>query len=214
MGDARMTKKSEIDLLVVRSGRTDWDEGGRLQGATDLPLAETGGAGVEAVVGDLRRDDAELKLDAVLHAPDEASVATAKVLTAALGGKARRLAGLAGASLGLWEGLRESELLDRYPTAYKQWREDPASVNPPEGETFVAAQARVLGALAKALDKSGGKRVGVVLRPLEFGMLRAVLTEQPAGRLWTLVEDGPAAARHTPTVASFRAALDALKAGA
>jgi len=46
-----MAKKDQIDLLLVRSGRTEWEEAGRLQGQADLPLSE---AGREVVLANLR----------------------------------------------------------------------------------------------------------------------------------------------------------------
>ncbi len=207
-----MAKKNEIDLLLVRSGRTDWEEVGRLQGSTDLPLSEQGRTVVGATINHIALSQPELIFATVLTAPDEASVDTAGMLSERCSGKVRICQGLGAFRLGLWEGLLEENLDERFPKAYRQWRQDPSQVNPPEGETFVAGEARLLTALLKTLEKQSGKSVGVVLRPMEFGLLRSIIHQAPTSELRRLVEDGPLHERCSVGLSVFRTALDSLKA--
>lgn len=209
-----MAKKNEVELLLVRSGRTDWEEVGRLQGSTDLPLSEQGRAVVGATINHIALSQPELCLTSVLCAPDEASVETAGMLSERCSGKVRIYPGLGAFRLGLWEGLLEENLDERFPKAYRQWRQDPAQVNPPEGETFFAGEARVLVALLKALEKQSGKSIGVVLRPLEFGLLRSIIHQAPTSELRRLIEDGPLHERCFVELSVFRTALESLKASA
>src|SRR5690606_2258938 len=76
-----------------------------------------------------------VELDVVLHGPDECSQQSAKIVSQHFGGRVKLVDDFREMDLGLWEGLRECELLDRQPTAYKQWRADPSSVQPPDGDT-------------------------------------------------------------------------------
>jgi len=85
-------------------------------------------------------------------------------------------------------------------------------VNPPEGESFVAGEVRLLTALAKALEKGPGTSIGVVARPMEFGLLRARIDGRPTSELWTIVEDGPASARAQVRIPELRARVESLKA--
>lgn len=208
-----MAKRSEIELLLVRSGRTDWEDQGRLQGHADLPLAETGRATLVANLNHLLGASDGLSLATVVSAPDEASRETARLLAERTGAKVRVNDNLKALNLGLWEGLPDEQLTERYARSFKAWHEDPASANPPEGEPFVAGQVRVLTALARVLEKAAGP-VGVVLRPLEYGLVRAVLANQPTSKIWRLVEDGPLTERATVDPTSIRGVLDQLKAKA
>lgn len=208
-----MAKRSEIELLLVRSGRTDWEDQGRVQGHADLPLTESGRGALVANLNHLLGVSDGLALTAVVTAPDEASRETARLLAERTGAKVRVSDNLGALNLGLWEGLPDEQLTERYARSYRAWREDPASVNPPEGEAFVVGQVRVLTALARSLEKATGP-LGVVLRPLEYGLVRAVIAGEPTSKLWRLVEDGPLTERVTVDPASIRGVLDQLKAKA
>lgn len=208
-----MAKRSEIDLLLVRCGRTEWEDQGRLQGHADLPLGESGETALVANLNHLLGTEG-LTLSSVVSAPDEASQASARLLAERTGaGKVRVSDNLRAINLGLWEGLLDDQLTDKYPRAYKQWREDPAAINPPEGEGFTAGQVRILAALAKVLDKASGP-IGIVLRPLEYGIVRAVVAGLPTDKVWELVEDGPLTARERVSPATIRGVLEQLKAKA
>ncbi len=187
-----MAKDAAIRLLVVRSGSTCWDGGGRLQGACDLPLSETGRADVEA----LTRSLGTVTFSTVVCAPDEASVETAKLVAAAgrrSSGKVQAVPELADPHVGLWEGMRQEELEDRYPRAWGQFTDDALSVTPPEGDTIDSLQARLLPALARVVSRArAGTRMCIVLRPLGLGVLRCRLRGLPIADAWKL--SGPMAA--------------------
>jgi broad specificity phosphatase PhoE len=185
-----MAKGERIRLLVVRCGSTEWDEAGRMQGAADLPLCEAGRQSTEAIAGDIAVDPPQV----VLSGPDEASRTAAKVLAQAAGAKVKTLDELSEIHLGLWEGLLESGVEERYPRAAKQWAEDPGGVSPPEGESLQHAKERILTALADGIDRlKEGAAAAVVLRPVALGIVRCWLNDAPTAELWSQIRDRPAA---------------------
>lgn len=207
-----MAKSDIVELLLVRTGRTEWDDTGRLQGGTDLPLSEAGCADLARAMDGHLRHAGSPTITTALHAPDEASTQTARMLTELGGGKAKSVTGLGAMKLGLWEGLLETELMDRYPTSYRQWRENPALVNPPEGETLLDTQLRLVQTLLKSTERAAGKTLAVVLRPLEFGLVRATLAGRPTSDLWTMIEDGPATERLSVARGSLKELIENFKA--
>ncbi len=172
-------------LCVVRCGETAWEQEGRLHGSTDLPLATVGRASVNADMARLRGASPS----AIHHPADEAATETAQIVARATGARLKQNAAIADPDLGLFEGLLERELADRYPKRYKQWHEDPLSLIPPEGEPVADARSRLLGAVAKLLRKSRAAEVAVVLHPIAFGLLRCRLADWPPEHLWHLLED-------------------------
>ncbi len=197
-----MGKASKIRLLVARAGSTAWDDAGRVQGGSDLPLSESGRAAVVVGLTSLKATS----LDVILCGPDEASQETARLLaqTAKSGGaKVKIVPELAEVELGLWEGMLGEDLQERFPRACRQWQEDPASVNAPEGECLGAAAERVVRGLVEALERvkgpSGWRGTGeepavaaaVVLRPIALGIVRCWLNNVPTNRLWSEVKDKP-----------------------
>lgn len=183
-----MAKTTRTRVLVIRSGMTAWDESGRVQGAADLPLSETGRLEVRDRAAELAGED----LSVVLAASDEASVQTAGLIADATGSKVRILAPLGEVHLGLWEGLPMAELESRYPRACRQWMEDPACVSAPDGENLAEAEDRIIGELCKAVQRvRGGGAVGVVLRPFALGLVRCWLSGAPTCELWTHIHESP-----------------------
>lgn len=177
-----MAKASEFRLLLIRSGDTAWDREGRLAGQSDLPLAE----GVAASIERAAHEHVGTGVGLILAAPDEASGQTAEILSRATGARVRRIGGLREPGLGLWEGLRATELEDRCPSTFHKWREDPSGVHPPQGESLAEAGHRIRGEVARALTRSRGHEpaIGLVVRPMARGIIRCWLEQRGLRRLW------------------------------
>lgn len=178
-----MSKNTAIELILIPSAPSEWDEEGRLQGRSDLPMSAAGVESLDALVTSLASDSVQQ----VLTAPDEASVGTARRIAKAVKSKAKQIDALADVALGLWEGLQQAQANERYPKVYRQWRADPLSVVPPEAEPFEEAAQRVLTALSKALVKaikSEKNRVAVVLRPTALAIVLSWIRQEPIGEHW------------------------------
>ncbi len=182
--------KTEIyNVVLIRCGETEWDRAHRIVGRVDLPLAPASADGLTGSVGSLDGT----QLSAVLHGPDQCLIATAEAVSRVTGGKLKRVPELMDVGMGLWEGLRTQELEEKFPSAYRQWRERPASVSVPEGEPMREATDRLIGALGRALDKlrHPDPGVGVVLRPMSFSLVLAWLTGEDVSAV-TVPEGGAA----------------------
>ncbi|MEM1072359.1 MAG: histidine phosphatase family protein [Planctomycetota bacterium] len=179
-----MPKSTHIHAVLIRSGMSEWDESGRLVGRADLPLAPEG---LEAV-GEASRGLDGVTLSSILHGPDQCSVATAEAYARVTAGKLREVADLADVDLGLWEGLLRGEVEEKFQKAYRRWIEDPGEVVVPEGEPIADAQARIVGGLSRTLEKlrQPDPGVGIVLRPIAYGLVRCWLLGRPVSELWAL----------------------------
>lgn len=175
-----MTKKPQIHLILTPSAKTVWDEAGRLQGASDLPPCPAGLAALDALI--VRA--AAASPTAILTATDEASIETASRLAHATGLKPRLLKALAEPSLGLWEGLQESTVIERHPTTYRIWSCDPARVAPPEGSEFNQSAERIIMGLVRFLEKTARTRIAVVARPMARAILSSWVRGEWVGNAW------------------------------
>lgn len=183
-----MAKSSDINVLLVKAGPTTWDEADRVAGATDLPLSDIGRAAIPLHLRLLEG----IRLATVLTGPDEASIEIGKAIAEGAGGRHRTIDELHEIRLGLWEGCLRSELAEKHPKTMRQWNEDPASVNVPQGETLAEAEDRVLAELGRILEKSrSDDRVAIVLRPVVMGLLRCWMEGHPGQKLWTLIAQSP-----------------------
>jgi len=149
------------DVVVIRAGCTDYDDQHRIQGALDLPLNERGQHQVQALINKV----AGSKLEVIYTSPCESARATAEQIGESLGTSVKVLDGLRNLDQGLWEGQTVDEVRRKYPKAYKQWRESPESIRPPEGETVREAMQRIRNELQKPCKRKHAFAV-VVGEPL------------------------------------------------
>jgi probable phosphoglycerate mutase len=72
------TRREPLDLVLVRHGKTDWNENGRLMGRVEISLNERGRMQAEAVARAL----APMRLRAVLASPQRRTQETAAIVAA------------------------------------------------------------------------------------------------------------------------------------
>ena len=157
-------------IILARHGETDWNLERRVQGHTDRPLNETGrGQAVK-----LARELAGEPLDAVYASDLQRARETARIVAEPRGLTVTLLPALREKHFGTWEGLTDTEVLERFPSARRgSWG---------DGETSDDVAGRVLAALHAIAREQPGGRVLVVTHG---GPLRAVL------RHCTVEHDGP-----------------------
>lgn len=189
-------------LNLIACGETTWNQEGRLLGSADLPLSQparsTAITEAEHLAAMIEARDGKSRspISTIYHSPDEAAAETAQVFASALNTKVKPVDGLTDPHLGLLEGLTEQMIADRFPKRYKQWRKDPTTVSPPEGEELVDARARLFRTLARLLRKSKSRETAVVLHDLNLGFLRCWLAGAPTQQLWQMVRDRPLIERY------------------
>lgn len=185
-----MAADTSVQVVLVKSGVTAWDATGRCSGTADLPLCPEGRLAAEECAGQLAAVSAAVAAGGVLSAPDAASLETAAVLTRRFGGRVRAIEEWAEPGMGLWEGQSDEQLAERFPKAYRQWKQDPSSVSIPQAEPLEDAQSRIAEEFAKVLGRkraSDGHPAVVVLRPLAMGLVVCWLDSRPLSELWTVI---------------------------
>lgn len=126
-------------LYIIRHGETEWNKVKRLQGQTDIPLAEEG----IRLARETGRGMKNLPIDLVISSPLKRAVQTAQLLTEGRDVPLLTDERIIEISFGDWEGecIFDSEVL---PTEFRRlFYEDPLHcICPPGGETFDEVRAR------------------------------------------------------------------------
>lgn len=187
-----MAKRTSITLTLIRCGETTWDALGRVHGATDLPLSDAGRLAVHASLPQA----STCKATIVHHPADEAATETAAIVSQAIGAKPREAPELADPNLGLLEGLTEEEFAERFRSRHKQWRDDPATLSPPEGEEMAEAVGRLFRGVAKIIKRSRGDEVAIVVHDLGLAMLRCWLSNRPLSEMREMLDPEPRIERY------------------
>lgn len=175
-------------LVVIRAGATDYETQGRIRGTLEVPLCEQGIEEAEQSAQHL----ATFAPDALATSHDIAARETARIIGRRLGIEPKSLAGLANLDLGLWQGSRADEIRARQPRLHRQWRCNPWTVTPPEGETLDAACRRVESVIERFLRRSFSQTVALVLPSPLDRVVRWMAMGQPVGDLWRRAPHDPA----------------------
>jgi glucosyl-3-phosphoglycerate phosphatase len=123
----------------LRHGQTVWNAERRFQGQSDIPLDETGLAQAERAARLL----AALRPDMIVSSDLNRAAATAAPLARLTGLEVILDKDLRERQGGLWEGLNDAEIRERFPRAHATW-------DPPDGEPSVAVADRVAAAIQRA----------------------------------------------------------------
>jgi broad specificity phosphatase PhoE len=149
-----------VRLVLWRHGQTEWNVQRRFQGQSDIPLDEIGQHQAERAARLLAalQPCAIFSSDLIRATATAAPLARLTGLTVTLDKELRERHG------GLWEGLTDTEIRERYPVEHSQWR-------PPEGEPTAAVADRACAAM---------ERIASTLTP---GTLAVVVSHGAALRL-------------------------------
>lgn len=171
-------------IILIASAQTDWRMQGRLSGDTDLPLNQAGHQQAIVDGGAVSM----LKPTICRCGPEQATKQTAAVIAHEIGIRFRAIKELREMDLGHWEGLTIEEFRDRFPKVDRQWRAEPTTVEPPEGESILVAAHRLIDALRKVLKRHPDDTIAVVVGQFAHAVLRCRLEDAGYGRFWDHID--------------------------
>ncbi len=171
-------------LYVLQTGRTTWEDLGRIESAAGAPLSEAGAT----QVAETARELISRNITAVFAGDGEAEKQTAQAVADELSVKVHTQGEIREFDYGLWQGLTIDEVRRRQPKVYRQWMDTPDSVCPPGGETLDEALKRIRRAVKRIVKRQKDGAVLLVLRPVVLGLLRGYLAGDEPAALWQHVD--------------------------
>ncbi|MEL7499118.1 MAG: histidine phosphatase family protein [Planctomycetota bacterium] len=151
---------SGAEVRFVKAAGTELDDQGRICGSLDLPLSESG----QATAADVVLGFEDQPIASIFTASCLAAQQTAKAIAKSHGIRVRVEETWQNLNHGLWHGKCLGEIKETVPKFYRQWRDSPETIAPPEGETFSDVRKRCLASVKKIKKKKHqtGKLILVV----------------------------------------------------
>ena len=170
-------------IYLIRHGQTAANNGKMFQGSLDYSLNPSGLAQAQK----LGEYFADIHLDAIYSSPMLRARMTAAAIATRKNMAYRTVSGLEEANFGQWEGMTFDEIYQRWPEQMDKFFMEPASWQPPGGESFAMVQQRALAAFQQILDRSEeGSAVAIVSHG---GIVRVQLSHilgMPLDNMWRL----------------------------
>lgn len=154
-------------LILVRHGKTDWNETGRCQGVSDVPLNPAGIEQAEKLAFSLKDE----KIDRIYSSDLMRAHTTAEKIAAYHSIDIDIRDDLREMDQGVFEGLDFSSIREKYSDVLEHWREDPETLQLPGGEALSGVQQRALKAIADIKSRFGSQNTVVVSHNLVIGTL-------------------------------------------
>lgn len=158
---------SGTEILMLRHGQSEGNEGGRFGGHGPTPLTALGHAQARATASALAQEG----LSEIFASDLVRAMQTAEPICAATGLRLATTPALRERSVGVFTGLTFAEAEERYPDVFTaMMRRDPEAC-PPEGETTHACMARAGRFLDELVARSGERRVLLVSHAFTLNLL-------------------------------------------
>jgi broad specificity phosphatase PhoE len=155
---AAVQEHTATTILLIRHGRTAWNEQRIFRGRADVPLSPEGSRQAAALAERLAGD----ALSAVYTSPLSRARVTAEHVAEVHALEVQPLEGLRDMGYGAWEGIPEDQVEERWADLYAKWRSAPHLVRPPGGETLAEVRERALGALGEIAARHAGSTLAAV----------------------------------------------------
>ncbi len=167
-------------LILIRHGKTYWNDERRYQGHTNIELNHEG---IRQALN-LQRRLKDVKLDAVYSSDLSRAYKTAEIIAEPHGLRVQIAPGLREINFGEWEGLTYTELLRNYPHELKLWQENPQELRLPQGETFSQVRDRAVAEVQSIMNKYPGGTIAFVSHGGTIATLICGLLKQPLKNMW------------------------------
>lgn len=162
-------------LILVRHGQTEWNQLGRIQGRTDIPLNDTGIMQARAAGEWLN----QRRIDAVYSSPMQRAFDTATEIARPHGLPVISLDDIIEIDFGLWEKKTADELKKLYPEYWNDWSwhlDEEKSANM-QAESAYTILNRVKRALNSIFEENTAGSTAVVVShtmPIKLIMANAI----------------------------------------
>ncbi|WP_366922398.1 alpha-ribazole phosphatase [Metallumcola ferriviriculae] len=178
-----------LEMYLVRHGETLWNQDHKYQGHQDVPLSEVGRRQAKELAHWLK----EVRYTAI-YASDlsraydtAAAVADSRAIKVTADRRLREI------NFGTWEGRTFKEINKIFPDIVKQWMENPAEVNLPEGESFALVKKRAYQAVKDIVAKNeyAGK-VAVFSHGATIRTILCSVLDLPLKAMWQIEQGNTA----------------------
>lgn len=171
-----------LRIYLTRHGETEWNKEGLLQGKSDVKLSAEGIHQAHLLANYLLSH----KFDVVYSSDLSRAVETAEILAAKFNLPVNTTPYLREVNFGDWEGESISDLAKEHPKSFGRFFTAPERCHPPNGETFLEAQARVMIALRNIIAEHDNQNVLIVAHGAVNRLIIGAALDMPIHKMWAI----------------------------
>jgi len=169
-------------IFLIRHGETEWNRIKLLQGSSDVKLSSEGLHQARLLANYISLQH----VDAIYSSDLSRAVETAKILADRFKLPVKKIPDLRETNFGDWEGKNIDELIDESPFEFGRFFTSPERCHPPNGETFIEAQARAMNALREIIADHDDQNVLIVAHGSINRLIIGAALDMPIHKMWAI----------------------------
>ena len=173
-----------LRIFLIRHGETEWNRQNRLQGHSDTHLSPEGFH--QAIT--LAQHAPFQHVDAIYSSDLTRALSTANILAERFNLAVKKMPELRETNYGDWEGRSIRELAAESPKAFGRFFTDPERCHPPNGETFLECQARVMIGIREIIANHDNQNVIAVSHGAAIRLILGAAFDMPIHNMWTIAQ--------------------------
>ncbi|HEA67594.1 MAG TPA: histidine phosphatase family protein [Desulfobacterales bacterium] len=167
-------------IHLIRHGQTEWNISRRVQGHSDSVLTDTG----RKQAMDLGKKLSHIKFDIAYSSSSIRAYETAELILNRTLKEIHKLDSLKEINLGVWEGMRYSDVETEYPDQFKCFFNSPSKFELNGGETFHQLQSRAVQSLKTIVEANRDKKIILVSHGMFIRSLLVFIENRPLKDFW------------------------------
>lgn len=174
-----------IELVLVRHGRTDWNDQGRYQGHEGPGLNALGRRQAKSAAKELSPSPVQ-----ALYSSDlPRAVETAQIIGDALDLTVCTDPRLREIHQGKWQGMLIDDIKVQYAQTLSRYISDPVHNSSPGGETMADLARRFVAALDDIAAKHQDQRIVIVTHNLPMAIVSCMVAAKPPREVWGAIPE-------------------------
>lgn len=169
-------------IYLLRHGEID--SLGKMIGQTDLPLNTRGREQYQAIANFLSKK----AISALYHSPLRRCAEGAQIIGNSCNTPPQAEPLLSEINLGLWDGMKKSDIQQRYPQGFTERAHDWAGFRPPQGESFSDLQQRAWQGIEKCINHQQ-QNIAIISHAGVNRCLLATILGKPLADLFSIKQD-------------------------
>lgn len=174
-----------LRIMLVRHGKTFWNELGKMQGSSDIHLAPDGLHQARLLAAHCPFHTA----DAIYSSPLARAETTAIVLANKFNLHVQKVPELSEVNFGDWEGKFLREIAESDPQNFEKFFLRPDELKIPNAETFAETQTRAVAAFEKIIAEHKHEKDSNIIVVAHGAINRVILCkvlEMPLRKMWAI----------------------------
>ncbi len=148
----------DTQVYLVRHGETEWNASGKYQGCTDIALSKEG-----IIQAEYLKKRFDKSFSCIYTSPLKRAMETARIISENTGATPIISKELREINFGEWEGLTVSEIKNKYPNEFNNWKTDETSADLVGGDLSLKnSSIRSTNEILRIVKENKGKKIIIV----------------------------------------------------